>query len=76
MQLCFNDPHRPLDKNAIPEPHDPKKLTLPAHYPDTQLVREDFARYYDEISRFDGPTYRGANDVSQSGDSDASSGDV
>ncbi len=54
LQLCFSDPHRPLDRNAIPEPHDPKKLTLPAHYPDTQLVREDFARYYDEISRFDG----------------------
>lgn len=54
LQLCFSDPHRPLDKNAIPEPHDPAKLTLPAHYPDTPAVREDFARYYDEISRFDG----------------------
>lgn len=54
LQLCFSDPHRPLDRNAIPEPHDPAKLKLPAHYPDTQLVREDFARYYDEISRFDG----------------------
>jgi arylsulfatase A-like enzyme len=53
LQLCFSDPHRPLDTNAIPEPHDPKKLKLPAHYPDTQLVREDFARYYDEIARFD-----------------------
>ncbi|MDD4872258.1 MAG: sulfatase [Kiritimatiellae bacterium] len=53
LQLCFNDPHRPLDKNAIPQPHDPVKLKLPAHYPDTQLIREDFARYYDEISRFD-----------------------
>ncbi|MBM4086968.1 MAG: twin-arginine translocation signal domain-containing protein, partial [Planctomycetes bacterium] len=46
LQLCFSDPHRPLDKDAIPEPHDPKKLKLPAHYPDTQLVREDLARYY------------------------------
>jgi arylsulfatase A-like enzyme len=54
LQLCYSDPHRPLDKNAIPEPHDPAKLTLPAHYPDTPAVREDFARYYDEISRFDG----------------------
>jgi N-sulfoglucosamine sulfohydrolase len=26
---------------------------LPAFYPDTKLVREDFARYYDEIGRFD-----------------------
>jgi N-sulfoglucosamine sulfohydrolase len=54
LQLGFNDPHRPLDSDAIPQPHDPKKLTLPAHYPDTQLVREDFARYYDEIARMDG----------------------
>ena len=54
LQLCFSDPHRPLDRGAVPEPHDPAKLTLPAHYPDTNLVREDFARYYDEISRFDG----------------------
>lgn len=54
LQLCFSDPHRPLDRNAIPVPHDPQKLRLPAHYPDTKLVREDFARYYDEIARFDG----------------------
>jgi arylsulfatase A-like enzyme len=53
MQWCSNDPHRPLDSDAIPQPHDPSKLKLPAHYPDTKLVREDFARYYDEISRFD-----------------------
>ncbi len=54
LQLCFNDPHRPLDRNALPEAHDPGKLTLPAHFPDTKLVREDFARYYDEIGRLDG----------------------
>lgn len=53
MELSFDDPHRPLDKNAIPEPHDPSKLTLPPFFPDTKLLREDFARYYDEISRFD-----------------------
>src|SRR3954471_12000022 len=52
LQLCSNDPHRPLT-TCGPEKHDPAKLTLPAHYPDTQLVREDFARYYDEISHFD-----------------------
>lgn len=53
MQLCSNDPHRGYDRNAIPQPHDPARLALPAHFPDTQLVREDFARYYDEIARFD-----------------------
>ena len=54
LWLNFNDPHRPLDEGAIPQPHDPARLTLPAHYPDTRLVREDFALYYDEISRMDG----------------------
>lgn len=52
LQLCSNDPHRPLDTHG-PVKHDPAKLKLPAHYPDTQLVREDFARYYDEIAHFD-----------------------
>ncbi|MGB8166954.1 MAG: sulfatase [Chthoniobacteraceae bacterium] len=52
LQLCSNDPHRPLNTHGA-EKHDPAKLKLPAHYPDTQLVREDFARYYDEIAHFD-----------------------
>jgi N-sulfoglucosamine sulfohydrolase len=54
LQLCFSDPHRVYDKNAIPVPHDPAKLKLPPHYPDTPGVRADFANYYDEIARFDG----------------------
>jgi arylsulfatase A-like enzyme len=53
LQLCFSDPHRAYTPGGIPQPHDPAKLKLPAFYPDTKLVREDFARYYDEISRFD-----------------------
>lgn len=52
-QLSFDDPHRPLDSDAIPDKHDPDSLTLAPHMPDTPLVREDFANYYDEISRFD-----------------------
>lgn len=52
LQLCSNDPHRPLSTKG-PELHDPAKLKLPDHYPDTQLVREDFAAYYDEIAHFD-----------------------
>jgi len=52
LQLCSNDPHRPLNTQG-PVKHDPTKITLPAHYPDTQRVREDFARYYDEIAHFD-----------------------
>jgi arylsulfatase A-like enzyme len=53
LQLCFNDPHRPLDRSEYSALYDPAKLTLPAHYPDTPLVRDDFARYYGAISRLD-----------------------
>lgn len=52
LQLCSNDPHRPLTTQG-PVKHDPAKLKLPAHYPDTPAVREDFAAYYDEIAHFD-----------------------
>ncbi len=52
LQLCSNDPHRPLNTRG-PAKHDPATLKLPAHYPDTKLVREDFARYFDEIAHFD-----------------------
>lgn len=52
LQLCSSDPHRPLT-TCGPEKHDPARIQLPAHYPDTRQVREDFARYYDEISHFD-----------------------
>lgn len=54
LQVGFNDPHRPLDKNAIPQPHDAKKLVLPPFMPDTPALREDLARYYDEVARLDG----------------------
>jgi hypothetical protein len=52
LQLCSSDPHRPLAECG-PERHDPATITLPAHYPDTPLVREDFAKYYDEVSHLD-----------------------
>lgn len=52
LQLCSSDPHRPLN-TAGPEKHDPAKIKLPLHYLDTPAIREDFARYYDEIAHFD-----------------------
>jgi len=53
MQLGSNDPHRRFGPGMAREPHDPASLKLPGHFPDTPLVREDFAYYYDKISRFD-----------------------
>jgi len=33
--------------------HDPAKAVLPPYYPDTPLVRRDWARYYDNITAMD-----------------------
>lgn len=33
--------------------HDPAKAKLPPYYPDTPLVRKDWARYYDNITALD-----------------------
>ncbi len=40
----------PLDKKAIT---DPAAIQLPPYYPDTPLVRKDYARYYDNINTVD-----------------------
>ncbi|MFP4056924.1 MAG: sulfatase-like hydrolase/transferase [Candidatus Brocadiia bacterium] len=34
--------------------HDPDKATPPPYYPDTPIVRRDWAKYYDNITRMDG----------------------
>jgi N-sulfoglucosamine sulfohydrolase len=49
----FSDPHHVWDRNAIPKPHDPARIPLPAHLPDLPGMRDDLARYYDEITRAD-----------------------
>jgi len=33
--------------------HDPAKVVLPPYYPDTPVVRENVARYYDNVTRMD-----------------------
>jgi arylsulfatase A-like enzyme len=53
LWVNFNDPHHVWDRNAIPQPHDPKKLVLPRYLPDLPGVREDLARYCDEVARMD-----------------------
>lgn len=50
IEVNYSDPHRPFD---APKVHNPKKLHLPANFPDTRLLREDLAAYYDEIHRMD-----------------------
>lgn len=53
LWVSFNDPHHVWDRNAIAQPHDPAKITVPPYLPDIPEVRKDLARYYDEIGRMD-----------------------
>ena len=36
--------------------HDPAKVAVPPYYPDTPIVRENLARYYDNITKMDKQT--------------------
>ncbi len=43
-----------LTRNVRPEDrHDPARANLPPYYPDTPIVRRDWARYYDLITAMD-----------------------
>ena len=39
--------------NLGPQKHDPAKANLPPYYPDTPIVRKDWAQYYDIITLMD-----------------------
>jgi N-sulfoglucosamine sulfohydrolase len=51
LWVNFNDPHHPWN---APRVHDPKTLPWPKDWPDVPELRDDFARYLDEIHRLDG----------------------
>jgi len=44
---------RRIDGLAPHEKHDPAKATLPPYYPDTPIVRQDWAQYYDVVTLMD-----------------------
>lgn len=54
LWVNFNDPHHPWDRDAVPRPHDRARIPVPGFLPDLPGVREDLARYYEEIERMDG----------------------
>lgn len=53
LWAAHSDPHRGYSPGAVDPPHDPNSVIVPPFLPDTPLVREDIALYYDEVSRFD-----------------------
>jgi N-sulfoglucosamine sulfohydrolase len=44
---------RQLDRLSPAERHDPAQAVLPPYYPDTPVVRQDWARYYDLVTLLD-----------------------
>lgn len=65
LQVGYSDPHRVFTaKNVEP---DPATLKLPEGWPDTKLVREDFAAYLGEIQRLDGDVGRLLDEIKKRG---------
>ncbi|MFD1142188.1 sulfatase [Larkinella insperata] len=65
LQVGYSDPHRVFTaKNFEP---DPATLKLPEGWPDTKLVREDFAAYLGEIQRLDGDVGRLLDELKKRG---------
>lgn len=58
LWLAAVDPHRDYEQGIIDQPHGRDDIVLPPYIPDTPAVRDDFALYYDEITRLD--SYVGA----------------
>lgn len=53
LWVNFNDPHHVWDRAPEGQATDPAKVKLPKHLPDLPGVRDDLARYIDEINRMD-----------------------
>ncbi len=53
LWLAALDPHRPYHEGIVPVPATVDEVQVPPYHPDTQKVRADYIRYYDEIMRLD-----------------------
>ncbi len=53
LWAAHSDPHRGYKPGAIDPPHVRSDARVPEFLPDTPIVRDDLALYYDEIGRFD-----------------------
>ena len=51
--LAAFDPHRDYRNDTLAEPHRREDVRVPPYLPDVPEVRDDLARYYDEITRLD-----------------------
>lgn len=51
--LAAFDAHRPFYEGISDRPYSPEETIIPPYLPETDLVKEDFALYYEEITRMD-----------------------
>jgi N-sulfoglucosamine sulfohydrolase len=65
VQIGYSDPHRIF--NAKTQEPDPAKITVPSLWPDTRLLREDFAAYLGEIQRLDSDVGKVLDDLKKRG---------
>lgn len=65
VQVGYSDPHRIFNAKSF-EP-DPAKIKIPSLWPDTKLLREDFAAYLGEIQRLDSDVGRVLDDLKKRG---------
>ena len=54
-----------------PLEHDPAKANLPPYYPDTPIVRKNWARYYDQVTKMDGQAARFLKELDDDGLADS-----
>lgn len=53
MWFASWDAHRAFPEGELPHNHTEADLRIPPYYPQTELMKQNFLHYYDEISRFD-----------------------
>ncbi|MFT5130873.1 MAG: N-sulfoglucosamine sulfohydrolase [Rhodothermales bacterium] len=70
LWLASLDAHRPYYPGIIPKPHTLSDVALPPYLVDIPEIRQDFALYYDEITRFDGYLGRVMDELEKQGVAD------
>tara|TARA_R110002012_G_scaffold169156_1_gene333020 strand:+ start:3712 stop:5172 length:1461 start_codon:yes stop_codon:yes gene_type:complete len=70
LWLASWDSHRPFYQGEYPHKHTQEDVRLPPYYPATELYMNDFAAYYDEISRLDEYVGNIVNTLEQQGVAD------
>jgi arylsulfatase A-like enzyme len=58
--------HDPIDTLI----HDPEEAPVPPYHPQTETVKEDWAHYYDEVTRMDEQVGKILEELEQSGEAD------